>query len=129
MAGERRVGKRLAERLRWLRETPGADTHGPEAWEAEAARCRADGDEPPDRAAWLAASRDAGWEPLDDLHVDLLRYERLRASLGDAAVEGPCGPVVAWPAGWGAWSLAEHRETIARHWDELEAIRAEERRR
>lgn len=53
----------------------------------------------------------------------------MRGRLGDLAVEGPSGPVLEWPAEWGAWSLAEHRATIADHWDDLEDIQEAERRR
>lgn len=128
MDRERRVGKRLADRLRWLRETPGAETLTPEAWDAAAREAAAEGLPPPDRDEWVAHCIDEGWEPFDDLHLDLLRYERMRGRLGDLSVEGASGPVLDWPAEWGAWSLAEHRATIADHWDELEDIREAERR-
>lgn len=127
MAGERRLGKRLRERLEWLRETPGADSFGPEAWEREAARCREEGLCEPDREEWLRDSAEAGWAPLDPCHVELLAYERLRARIGDLAMEGPAGPPLEWPAAWGRWSLAEHRATIAEHWEEFAEIRAQER--
>lgn len=50
----------------------------------------------------------------------------LRRDCGDAAIEGPSGPVVEWPSAWGAWSLAEHRQVIARHFHEQERIALEE---
>jgi len=65
---------------------------------------------------------------LDPLHAELLEYERTRSQLGDAAVESESGPVLDWPAGWGSWSLAEHRRIIATHFTELAAILREERR-
>lgn len=129
MDRERRVGKRLDARLRWVRETPGAETLSPEAWEAEARQCAEDGIDPPDRDEWIAAARDAGWEPMDPMHLDLIHYEHLRDRLGDVVVEGASGPVLEWPRAWGSWSLAEHRATIARHWGELDEIQREEGRR
>lgn len=76
----------------------------------------------------MQASQDAGWTPLEDQHAALLRYESLRRQIGDAAVDGPCGPVVEWPGEWGAWSLADHRAAIARHFAECERIAYEESR-
>lgn len=128
MAGGVRVGKRLTDRLRWLREEPGADTYGPEAWQREALRCAQDGDPPPDRDEWMERSSAAGWAPLDALHEELLSFEAGRAALGDLAMDGSCGPVLEWPSGWGAWSLVEHRRAISAHWKELERIQLDEAR-
>ena len=77
---------------------------------------------------WLARDRAAGWSEPDHLHVELLYYERARAALGDTAVEGDAGPIVEWPAEWGRWSLAEHRQEIAHHRAEQARIAAEEAR-
>jgi len=68
-------------------------------------------------AKWLAD----GWPgDLTSPLSDLVRYESLRRTLGDVAVEGSSGPVVAWP--WDSWSLVEHRALIAGHFREMGAI-------
>lgn len=114
--------------MEWIRETPGAESYGPEAWRVEAQRCAGDGIEPPSFSEWMDDSRDAGWSPFDPLHVELLHYERLRGDLGDAAMDSASGPPIEWSLAWGAWTLAEHRAEIAKHWRELGEIRAAERR-
>jgi len=111
-----------------MRETVGADTLTPEAWDAEAAKCRADGDPVPDRRSWIRNCVAEGWTPIDPRHLELIEYESMRSHLGDAAMDADSGPLVEWPAEWGAWSLVGHRRTIAHHFHELERIRDEENR-
>ena len=122
---ERRVGKRLAARLEWIRETPGAETYGWDAHHREVARCREEGVPPPapNVAAWI----EDGWTPGEPLHEALVEHEQLRRILGDAAMDGPSALVLDWPAGWCGRSLAVHRAIVVRHLDELERIESEER--
>lgn len=81
----------------------------------------------PSPAADVASWRADGWTPLDPLHELLCDHERARHDLGDAAVEGPSGPVLDWPEGWDAQSLAEHRRIVAAHFKLSWAIRDAER--
>ena len=50
-----------------MRDTPGAESFGDEAWEREAARCREEGLDEPDREEWMRESAEAaGRNVLDD---------------------------------------------------------------
>lgn len=122
------LGKRLADRLRWLRETPGVETLSPEAWEAEAARCREEGVPEPPRGPWIDHAVSEGWTPVDPFHVELLDYETFRRVCGDVAAESEVGPVIEWPAEWGPRHLVLHRREIAHHFRECERIAEEEAR-
>lgn len=59
--------------------------------------------------------REDGWTPMEALHEDLLDYESMRSALGDAAMDGACGPTIDWPEGWDAESLVSHRAVVASH--------------
>lgn len=91
------------------------------------ADARAEGLEPIDRAAQLAAWRESGWpgEP-DPIHVLLFRHWTAEARLGGAFVYSSCGPRVRWP--YGTQLLAQHLEEIARFARAIEDQHEAERR-
>lgn len=108
-----------------MRETPGAETYAPTAWEAEAEKCRAEGIPVPDRARFHAIAVREGWRPWETLHKRLFDWFALaRYGTKAPAIERALAPVE-WP--WCAGSLQEHVAIVAHHFAEAERIDLEER--
>lgn len=108
-----------------MRETPGANTYGPGAWEAEAAQCRAEGIPVPDRARFHSIAIREGWRPLEPLHKALIDWYTLaRYGTKAPAIEHALAQIE-WP--WCSSSLQEHVAIVAHHFAETERIELEER--
>lgn len=108
-----------------MRETPGAETYGPSAWEAEAAQCRSEGIPVPDRGRFHETAMRAGWTPWEELHLRLFNWYALaRYGTKAPAIEHALAPIE-WP--WCAGSLQDHVAAIAYHFAESERIDMEER--
>ena len=98
--------------MTWELETPDAQSFGAEAWEREAAKCRAEGIDPPNRERFLTRSRDAGWEPFEPLHESLVEYVAARHQLENPVDWQDRSPPVRWP--FGRWGFVRHERRVVR---------------
>lgn len=79
----------------------------------------------PDRGSYLARSRDAGWEPWDGLHEQVVAYVRLAASFEHPTDWRETSPDVEWP--YGKWLFNAHRAAVHHHLSEQRRVAAERR--